>query len=295
MTDTTRVRDISLKHIERNPDQPRETFPQEHIERLAASIKKRGLIKPIIVRPIIGRVGYMIVAGECRFRAHQLLGVKTIKAIVESMDDQEMQLRAIVENLQRRDMNPIEEARAFKALIDCGFTVQKVVDELGLRSTSIVVQRLKLLELTPEIQKLVAAGQLSTIMAWGVAQAPAAYQSRLLREITTGKLRTAEQVKQAGWALRDAVAQQDAFGDAPCASKHDVAATTRLEGKIEQIVAMLNSGFKDGECIAAQRVSPDRVKTMADKLSLIRKHVIQMEHDLRRVATQTEIMLETAS
>ncbi len=295
MTDKSRVRDISLAHIERNPNQPRETFPEDHIARLAESIKKRGLIQPISVRPISGRVGYMIVAGECRFRAHQLLGAKTIKAIVESMNDEEMQLRAIVENLQRKDMNPLEEAKAFKTLLDSGFTVQKIVDELGLRSTSIVVQRLKLLELTPEIQKLVAAGQLSTIMAWGVAQAPADYQSRLMREISSGKLRTAEQVKQAGWALRDAVAQQDAFGDAPRASQKDVAATSRLESKIEQIVAMLNSGFKDGECIAAQRVSPDRVKTMADKLSLIRKHVIQMEHNLRRVASQTEIMLEIAS
>ena len=294
MTDKTRIRDISLKHIERNPNQPRENFPDEHIARLAESIKKRGLIQPICVRPIKGRVGYMIVAGECRFRAHQLLGAKTIKAIVESMDDQEMQLRAIVENLQRKDMNPLEEAKVFKTLTDSGFAVQKIVDELGLRSTSIVVQRLKLLELTPEIQKLVATGQLSTIMAWGIAQAPAEYQSRIMREISNGKLRTAEQVKQAGWALRDAVAQQDAFGDAPRSSQKDIAATSRLEHKIEQIVVMLNSGFKDGECIAAQRVSPDRVKTMADKLSLIRKHVIQMEHDLRRVATQTEIMLEAA-
>lgn len=295
MTDKTRIRDISLDHIERNPKQPRESFPEDHIARLAESIKTRGLIQPITVRPIGARkTGYIIVAGECRYRAHVLLKLKTIPCIVVSIDDQEMQLRAIVENLQRRDMNSLEEAKAFQVLLDSGFTMQKIVDELGLRSTSIVVQRLKLLELTPEIAQLVSTGQLSTIMAWGVAQAPAAYQGRLMREIASGRLRTAEQVKQAGWALRDAVAQQDAFGDTPRASQKDTAAASRLESKIEQIVAMLAAGFKDGECIAAQRVSPDRVKTMADKLSLIRKHILQMEHDLRRVATQTEIILESA-
>lgn len=292
MTDKSRIRDISLKHIERNPKQPRSTFPDDHIARLAASIKTRGLIQPITVRPIPGRVGYMIVAGECRFRAHQLLGVKTIKAIVESMDDQEMQLRAIVENLQRKDMNPIEEAKAFQTLIDSGFSVQRVVDELGLKSTAIVRQRLDLMDLSPEIQHLVSSGQLAVNMAWGVAQAPQHHQARLIRDIASGKLRTSEQVKHAGIALRDAASQSDAFGDMPKASKEDVASVNRLESKIETISSMVQAGFKDGECVAAQRVSPDRVKTMADKLSLIRKHVLQMEHDLRRVAMQTEIRLE---
>lgn len=292
MTDKTRVRDISLAHIERNPNQPRETFPEEHIARLAASIEKRGLIQPITVRPIAGQTGYMIVAGECRFRAHQLLGVKTIKAIVESMDDQEMQLRAIVENLQRKDMNPIEEARAFKALIDCGFTVQKIVDELGLKSPAIVRQRLDLLDLAPDLQTLVQSGNLSVAMAWGIAQAPREHQTRIVRDITAGRLRTVEQVRHAGIAFRDAAAQQDAFGDAPKASSKDVGALSRLEQKIETVAAMVIAGFKDGECLAAQRVSPDKVKTMADKLSLIRKHVLQMEHDLRRVALQTEIKME---
>lgn len=289
------IRDIPLERIERNPNQPRETFPEEHILRLADSIKTRGLIQPITVRPIVDSNRYMIVAGECRYRAHVHLKKLTIRCIVASIDDQEMQLRAIVENLQRKDMNALEEAKAFKTLMDAGFSVQRIVDELGLRSTSIVMQRLKLLDLTAEIQKLVVTGQLSTIMAWGVAQAPAEFQSRLIREIASGKLRTAEQVKRAGWALRDAVAQQDAFADMPRASRTQLAAANKLENKIEQIVAMIQAGFKDGECIAALRVSPDKVRIMADKLSLIRKHVLQMEHDLRRVATQTELLMEHAS
>jgi ParB family chromosome partitioning protein len=232
------------------------------------------------------------VAGECRFRAHQELGAKTILAEIVKVDDAEMQLRAIVENIQRLDMNPIEEAKAFQTLLDQGYTMQRVVDELGLKSTAIVTQRLTLLNLTPDIQKLVASGNLAVTMAWGIAQVSASRQAQLVRDIASGKLRTAEQVKHAGIALREAEAQVDAFANAPKASPRDLAALSRLEAKIESIVDMVVAGFQEGECVAAQRVSPDRVKKMADQLALIRKHVLQMEHDLRCVATQSEIRFE---
>ena len=290
------TRRIPIDMIDPNPDQPRTNFPEEHIARLAASIKKRGLIQPITLRPKGTR--FEIVAGECRYRAFCLLiqwghsDFHVIDCNIVDIDKDEMQLRAIVENLQRKDMNPIEEAKAFKTLIDSGFTVQRVVDELGLKSQAIVRQRLDLMDLSVEIQHLVSTGQLAVNMAWGVAQAPLNYQSRLIRDIASGRLRTSEQVKHAGIALRDAAAQQDAFGEAPVISKTDIAAISRLESKIDTVASMIQSGFKDGECVAAQRVSPDRVKTLADKLSLIRKHVLQMEHDLRRVAMQTEIKLE---
>jgi ParB family chromosome partitioning protein len=286
---------IPLAQITRNPKQPRETFPQEHIERLAASIQKRGLIQPITVRPIKrGNFRYEIVAGECRFRAHMLLGVKNIRAEIVEIDEAEMQLRAIVENLQRQDMNPIEEARAYQALIDQDYSPQKIVDELGLKSTAIVTQRLTLLNLTPEIQKLVASGNLAVTMAWGVAQVSPDRQAQLIRGIASGQFRTAEQVKHAGIALREAEAQIDAFENAPRASPRDLAALSRLESKIMSIADMVAAGFQDGECIAAQRVSAERVKKMADQLVLIRKHVLQMEHNLRRMATQTEIRFEAA-
>ena len=280
---------IPLDKITRNPNQPRETFPQEHIERLAASIKAHGLIQPITLRPFAD--GYMIVAGECRYRAHQLLGADAIKAEIVSIDDEEMALQAIIENLQRQDMNPIEEARAYQSLTDRGYSPQKIVDELGLNSTAIVVQRLTLLNLTAEVQRLVITGQLAVTMAWGVAQVSHERQHQLVRDIASGKLRTAEQVKHAAIALREAEQQIDAFADLPKPSAGDLVVISRLEAKIEAIAEMVSLGFKEGECVAAQRIAPDRIKTMADKLVLVRKHVLQMEHDLRRVATQNEMLL----
>jgi len=280
---------IPLSQITRNPGQPRETFPKEHIERLADSIRQRGLIQAITVRRDAPD-RYTIVAGECRFRAHQLLGASEIRAEIVEISDGEMQLRAIVENLQRHDMNPIEEANAFRSLMDQGYDIARIVKELGLKSTALVMQRMQLLELTPQIQQLVASGQLASTMAWGVSLVPQHRQRELLRAIMSGKLRTSEQVKHAGIALRDADLQLDAFGELPKASPADLETISRLERKISLVVDMVLSGFKEGECVAAQRVAPDRLVTMADKLVLVRKHVLQMEHDLRRVATTTDLL-----
>lgn len=280
---------IALSSITRNPRQPREAFPVEYIEELAASIKARGLIQPITLRKLDD--GYQIVAGECRYRAHQLLGRKSIAAEIVSIDDREMQLRALVENLQRRDMNPIEEARAFQSLLTAGYDIHDIARELGLKSSRLVQHRLQLLNLTPEIQRLVMNGNLTATIAWGVALVPPRLQAQMVRDIAAGRLKTAEQVRHAGIALRDASAQLDAFACDPIPSARDLATVKGLEGKIEAITDMVLAGWKDGECVAAKRVAPDRVKTMADRLALLRTHILKMEHELRRAAAQTEMKL----
>jgi ParB family transcriptional regulator, chromosome partitioning protein len=284
---------IALTKIARNPDQPRKSFPPEHIDRLAASIAKRGLIQPITVRPI-GKDRYQLVAGECRFRAHEQLGRRTIRAEIVDVDAAGMQILAIVENLQRQDMNPIEEANAYQSLLDQGYTVAKIVEELSLKTNSMVNFRLMLLNLTPEIQQLVVSGNLTASMAAAVSLVSRDRQTQLVRDIASGRYRSIEQVKHAAQAIRDVEQQMDAFASLPRASPRDLAALTRLESKIATVAEMVAAGFREGECVAAQRVSPDRVNKMVEQLALIRKHVLQMEHDLRRVATQSELRFETA-
>jgi ParB family chromosome partitioning protein len=286
---------IQLSQIERNPFQPRETFPQEHIERLAASIKAQGLLQAITLRPIEAD-RYMIVAGECRFRAHQLLGADAIRAEVVEMSERDMALRAIIENVQRQDMNPMEEARSFQRLIDEGMTVADIVEALGFKGRDRVQNRLNLLALDTPIQTLVQSGQLTTSMASAIALAPTDQQTRLVREITAGTLRTVDQVRHAGQAMRDAFEQLDAFGSIapPAPTKAELEAVTALERRIEAVARMVVDGFKEGQCVAAQRVRPDRVKTMADQLTLIRQHVLNMEHQLRCVAAQIDITTNLA-
>ena len=164
-------------------------------------------------------------------------------------------------------------------------TYDRVMDEDRARA-AIITHRLHLLELLPEFQPLVVSGNLSVTMAWAVSLVPPRRQLDFVKRIASGQLRTAEQARHAALARRDADAQIDAFANEPKVSTKDVEAVSRLERKIDSIVTMVRAEFKDGECVAAQRVSADRVKTIADKLALVRKHVLQMEHGLRRVATQ---------
>jgi hypothetical protein len=112
----------------------------------------------------------------------------------------------------------------------------------------------------------------------------------MLHDVSSGRLRTAEDVRHAAIAMRDAAAQLDAFGASTRrASVRDLEKVKTLEAKITQIATVVAAGFKNGECVAAQRVNPNRVAKLADQLALIRKHVLDMEHDLRRVAAQSSL------
>lgn len=280
---------IPLVQITRNPDQPRKDFPAGHIEGLAASIKRHGLLQSIIVRPTETGL-YMIVAGECRYRAHQLLRAETIRAEIMPMADHDMGLRAIIENVQRLDMNPMEEARAFQRLLSIGMSVAEIVDQLGFKGKDRVQNRLNLLALSDDVQALVVTGALTTSMGSAIALAPQEHQSRIVRQINAGTLRTVDQVRHAGQALRDAADQIDAFAPAPPIATAEAAAVRALERRIEAVTRIVVDGFKNGQCVAAQRIAPDKVKTMADKLRLIRQSVLQMEHQLRCVAAQIDIL-----
>lgn len=284
--------DLPVRNVRPNPNQPRKRFPEEHIKNLAASIRQKGLLQPISVRPV-ARSQYEIVAGECRWRAHKLLGLETIRCEVDKMTDREMRQRAVIENVVRRDMNPMEEANAFQALLDDGLSFDELIAETGL-GDALIKNRLALLKLTPEIQTLVGAGQITASTAGAIAWVPAHRQAQMVRDISAGKLRTAEDARHAAIAIRDAEAQGDAFADIPRASAKDVAAVRGIEAKVEQVMALVQAGFREGECIAAKRVSPDKVLKIAEQLALIRKHVLAMEHDLRRVAVQSSMQLEMA-
>ena len=123
---------IAVKDIRTNPFQPRKVFDQEKLEELAQSIKENGLIQPIIVRksPIIG---FELLAGERRFRASKIAGLELVPAIIKELTDQEMMRQAIIENLQREDLNPIEEAISYQKLVAHGYKRDQI-DQIMLKS-----------------------------------------------------------------------------------------------------------------------------------------------------------------
>lgn len=151
---------ISLGEIEPNPYQPRQTFDREELDGLAASIKSLGLISPITVRRISpGK--YQIISGERRFRACQMAGLTEIPAYVREADDQGMLEMAIVENIQRANLDPIEVALSYQRLMDeCSLTQEQMAERLG-KSRSSVANQLRLLKLPVKVQHDLKVGQIS--------------------------------------------------------------------------------------------------------------------------------------
>lgn len=150
---------ISITDIQKNPYQPRKEFDGEKLDELAQSIKENGVIQPIIVRqsPVIG---YEILAGERRYRASLLAGLTSIPAVVKQLSDQEMMVQSIIENLQRENLNPIEEARAYESLVEKGFTHAEIADKMG-KSRPYISNSIRLLSLPEHILSEVENGKLS--------------------------------------------------------------------------------------------------------------------------------------
>lgn len=154
------LREIDLDRIRPNRNQPREQFDPVLLEELAHSMRLQGVLQPVIVREIEDG-GFELVAGERRWRAAQIAGLLKIPALVKEIADERVLEIALIENLQREGLNPIEEAGAFQALIDgLDLSQQEIADRVG-KPRATVANALRLLNLPPEVQELVKAGQLA--------------------------------------------------------------------------------------------------------------------------------------
>lgn len=153
------VRELSVHEISPNKDQPRKTFDKGSIEDLARSIKEHGIIQPIVVRK--KEFYYEIVAGERRWRAAKSIGLKVIPAIIKTIDDFEVSQIALIENIQRENLNPIEEAIAFKKILDEHRLTQEKIAELLGKSRSYVANIIRLLNLDQKVKDLILDNKLT--------------------------------------------------------------------------------------------------------------------------------------
>ena len=177
---------IRISDIQKNPYQPRKEFSKEKIQELAQSIKENGLIQPIIVRqsPVIG---YEILAGERRYRASIAAGLTEVPVIIKKLSDQDMMVHSIIENLQREDLNPIEEAKAYQSLIEKGYTHADIAAKMG-KSRPYITNLVRLLTLPDFILNEVEAGKLSQAHARLLIQLSTDEQKKLLYRIQTEDL-----------------------------------------------------------------------------------------------------------
>jgi ParB family transcriptional regulator, chromosome partitioning protein len=152
---STGVRNIPVDRIEANPNQPRMVFDEQALHELAASIREHGVLQPILVRPL-GPNTYQIVAGERRWRASRQAGLDTIPALIEEIDDDTALEIAIIENLQREDLSPLDEAAMYDRMIhEHGYSIRKLADKLG-KDKGYLENRLRLADAPPEVRELVS-------------------------------------------------------------------------------------------------------------------------------------------
>ena len=190
MNNDDSVQFIALELIRPNPYQPRKTFEEERLNDLASSIQQHGILQPIVLRQTVQ--GYYIVVGERRFRASQLAGLTEVPAIIKELSDEDMMELAIIENLQREDLNAIEEAESYKKMMtDLNITQQEVARRLG-KSRPYIANMLRLLQLPKNVAQMVQHGTLSS-----------AHGRTLLTLKDASKIKkTAKQAAQESWSVR---------------------------------------------------------------------------------------------
>lgn len=216
------LRELALDHLQPGKHQPRRQFDEEALEALAASIRAQGIVQPLVVRAV-GADRYEIVAGERRWRAARMAQLTHVPVVIRTMDDRAAMAVALVENIQRADLNPLEQAEALHKLIgECALTHEQVAEAIGC-SRAQVTNLLRLTELNADVQTLVRAGRLSLGHAKVLLGAQGARQSSLARMAAERAL----SVRQTEALLKsDAAAAQPK--DAGTARKQDDQLARRL-------------------------------------------------------------------
>lgn len=245
------VHHINIGLVFPNPEQPRKTFEPAALSELATSIKSTGLLQPISVQPKPdGR--YMIIAGERRWRAHQIAGLPTIRAIVEDVTPERLADLALIENLVRQDLNPIEEARAYQARIAEGATVERLAAITG-KSVSVIQSRLALLKLHPDFQEGVRTGAIDLTRARAMSRLSIEGQYRLWAAISDGKCKTPDLLNRVASVIWNQENQADLFGAEPCS-----AVTRKASERVAEFVKRAGAllGSLSAEELAALETGP---------------------------------------
>lgn len=189
--DEKSVQEIEIDKIRPNDRQPRKNFDEEKIKELASSIKEHGVLQPVILRKISG--GYELVAGERRWRAAKLAGIKKIPAVVKDLTDAEVMQIALIENLQREDLTPLEEALAYKKLMEeFGMTQEELATRIG-KSRSQIANTVRLLNLEEEIQEMINQGKITAGHARALLSVPDAKE----------RIKLAKRIAEENYSVRE--------------------------------------------------------------------------------------------
>lgn len=284
---------IPLSDITRNPDQPRQHFDERALADLAESISINGLKQPITVRPIDGNDDgphFMIVMGERRFRAHQLLATEgkadTILCHVRRMSDEDMHIDAILENLQRAEVSPLEEAIAYERMIrEYGYTEASLANQLGIGQTWRIGDRLCLLKLTPDNRDLLTKGVITMKQARAMSRLSTNGQQEFLQLAKAGLVNS----KEACYEAADKIAAKEAqggmdLGEDDLAPRKKQSAKS-YEDRIDKVGAALSPMLKDGRFECPDDIDTAEAMRCVEKVKGLQACLRQIERELTRAAS----------
>jgi len=290
------TQEIPLHLIRRNPDQPRQHFDPVKLRELADSIALNGLAQPITVRPVpIDEDGtkFEIVMGERRWRAHMLLkeaGQKeTVTANVREMDDQTMHVQAILENLQRVDVNPIEEAHAFQlAIAEYGYTEEALAKQLGINQPWLIPNRLKLLKLTPDNQDLMVRGIINKKQAAAMSDLSPNGQKKFLDLVKQGLVNTNKSCEEAAAQISADENQIALFQPKDTPERTCVEGKT-VESQIDRIGKAISQMMGEDGFEICDDIQIGQAKRCMEKVKLLKLNLGQIERELQRAASRSAL------
>lgn len=265
---------LALSGIYPNPKQPRKVFDPAALEELAMSIRQYGVIEPIVVTPRKDK--YMIVGGERRFRASLLAGMEDIPVHVVEADDALVEEMALLENVQREDLNDIEEARAYRSLLDRGMSKEELSQKLG-KQIRYIDMRVSLLNLSPEYQAMTIKGELNHNEAYEMSRLPPGKQAVVFNQIRAGNLKTFNKLRAFVDGLIELDRQESIF-TLTAASEEEQESIRDFETVLKTVEGFIKSVNKERfshlkKSVFHSSITPERLDLIIQHLYKLRKIV----------------------
>ncbi|MDD2904185.1 MAG: ParB/RepB/Spo0J family partition protein [Syntrophales bacterium] len=278
--------EVPLSLIYPNPGQPRKVFPKAALEELALSIKEQGLIEPLVV--VAKGEKFMLIAGERRWRACQMAGLESAPVRILEVDDRQVAEMALVENIQRQDLTPLEEARAFKEMLDKnGYTKEELAQKLGFKQVWRVDERLSLLNLAPKFQDALTFGVITPSQAFEISRLSGAEdQEVVFRKIKAGELPTYNHLRRFVNAMVDSKKDKVLFA---MPKKQDMEVVSRWEKTLDAVTGLIVKSFSPEDCKVLARVCQGNAQVNLIKIDMIIKHLNLVKKAMLENASRQEV------
>ncbi|MBN2061697.1 MAG: ParB/RepB/Spo0J family partition protein [Deltaproteobacteria bacterium] len=278
---------INFDMIFPNPDQPRKVFNEDRLRELADSILRHGLMEPIIVTR--RETGFMIVAGERRYRACVIAGLTDIPVRIIEADERKVAELALLENLQREDLNILEEANAYKELMEFGMTMEEVANAMGFKQVWRIQERLNLLKLDPIYQECTLKNIISPSQAQELSRLSIQGQRILFKQIKDGKADTYNKLRALANAIiyKEEHGEQDSFIQTP--TKEEIQAKRKYDRMLDGLVSFIQKSFDKEDLTVLERVVSSSLQVNIQKIDMIMDNLKKIKMAMLRSESAGEI------